>query len=154
MLTQVVGRAGRAKDKGVAVIQTNAPNEKTILLAAKQDYESFYKNEIEIRKAYTFPPFCDIALFSLSAEDERSLNESADGLLKKMRSKITNDIPVIVYGPFEAPIYKAQGRYRKRILIKCKLNRQIRKIFSDIYSEFTKSSGKARLSVDFNPSSL
>ena len=154
MLTQVVGRAGRAKDKGVAVIQTNAPNEKTILLAAKQDYESFYKNEIEIRKAYTFPPFCDIALFSLSAEDERSLNESADGLLKKMRSKITNDIPVIVYGPFEAPIYKAQGRYRKRILIKCKLNRQIRKIFSDIYSEFTKSSGKVRLSVDFNPSSL
>ena len=71
-----------------------------------------------------------------------------------MRSKITNDIPVIVYGPFEAPIYKAQGRYRKRILIKCKLNRQIRKIFSDIYSEFTKSSGKVRLSVDFNPSSL
>lgn len=154
MLTQVVGRAGRAKDKGVAVIQTNAPNEKTILFAAKQDYESFYQNEIQIRKAYTFPPFCDIALFALSSEDEGLLNKSADQLLEKLRGKITNDIPVIVYGPFEAPIYKAQGRYRKRILIKCRLNRQIRKIFSDIYSEFTKLSGRVRLSVDFNPSSL
>lgn len=154
MLTQVVGRAGRAKDRGVAVIQTNSPNEKTILLAAKQDYESFYRNEIQIRKAYSFPPFCDIALMSFSSTDEKSLAKSAEYIMNRLKEKITSDIPVMVYGPFDAPIYKAQGRYRKRILIKCKLGKRIRSIFSDIYSEFSKSSDKTRLSIDFNPSSL
>ena len=74
MLTQVIGRAGRAKDKGVAIIQTNSPNDQTILLSAKQDYEGFYENEIKIRRAYEFPPFCDLALFTLTSAIEDMLD--------------------------------------------------------------------------------
>ena len=127
MLTQVIGRAGRAKDKGIAVIQTNSPSDRTIQLAATQNYEEFYKNEIQIRKSFIFPPFCDLALITVSSTDEREQNRVADSILATLKSRFTEvNAPCVAYGPFEAPIYRYQGRYRKRILVKCKLTSQIR----------------------------
>ena len=155
MLTQVIGRAGRAKDHGIAIVQTNSPNEQTIQLAARQDYDSFYQNEIKIRKSYSFPPFCDLALITLSYTSEHALNKDADRLMKDLEKSLKETgAPVIAYGPFEAPIYKAQGRYRKRIMLKCKLNNQIRAVLSKIYLEYAKGSKGNYLSIDFNPSSL
>ena len=155
MLTQVIGRAGRAKDHGIAIVQTNSPNEQTIQLAARQDYLSFYENEIKIRKAYSFPPFCDLALITLSYANEQALNKDASKLIADLERELKLiNAPVIAYGPFEAPIYKTQGRYRKRILLKCKLNSKIREVFAKIYLEYTKNSKGNYLSIDFNPGSL
>ncbi len=155
MLTQVIGRAGRARDHGIAIIQTNSPNEQTIQLASRQDYEAFYQNEILIRKSYQFPPFCDIALITLSYTNEDRLNEECASLMKMLEAEFKKtDLPVIAYGPFEAPIYKAQNKYRKRIMVKCRLNSKIREIFAKVYFEHSKKSTKDYLSIDFNPSSL
>jgi primosomal protein N' (replication factor Y) len=108
-----------------------------------------------VRKAYTFPPFCDIAVITLSYTSEQALNKDADKLMKDLESQLKGiNAPVIAYGPFEAPIYKAQGRYRKRIILKCKLNNPIREIFAKIYLEYTKNSKGNYLSIDFNPSNL
>lgn len=155
MLTQVIGRAGRAQDKGVAIIQTNSPNDRTILYASAQDYESFYKNEIQIRKAYEFPPFCDIAVLTLSSQAESEVISFSNKVMKSLTDTLTKDkIPAIVYGPFDAPIYKLQGRYRKRIIIKCKLNKQIRGLFSSLLCKFSKDGAGSYMSIDLNPSSL
>lgn len=155
MLTQVIGRAGRASDKGTAVIQTNSPNDLTISLAAKQDYEAFYENEIQIRRAYTFPPFCDLAVLTLSQVDEIMLSKNAEMILKRLETRIKElGVPAIAYGPFDAPVYKTQGRYRKRIIVKCKLTSALRRVFSDIYIDYTRKSDKNFLSIDFNPSSI
>lgn len=155
MLTQVIGRAGRAKDHGVAIIQTNSPNEQTIQLCARQDYDSFYQDEIQIRRAYQFPPFCDIALFTLSGFEETSLMQKAQRLVKILEERMKEiGAPAIAYGPFDAPIYKTNGRYKKRILIKCKLNSALREMFSQVYMEYAKISDKYLLSIDFNPSSI
>ena len=155
MLTQVIGRAGRSRDHGVAIIQTNSPNDQTIQLAAKQDYDAFYENEIQIRRAYQFPPFCDLALINMSSVDERALDSFAKSVIKRLEEELKKiGLPAVAYGPFEAPIYKAQGRYRKRILLKCKLNNAIREVFSKIYSEFLKQSGQNFISIDFNPANL
>ena len=155
MLTQVIGRAGRAKDHGVAIIQTSSPNDQTIQLAARQDYDAFYENEIQIRRAYSFPPFCDIALINMSSIDERVLDSFSRDILSRLEGEMKSlGAPAIAYGPFEAPIYKTQGRYRKRIIIKCKLNNSLRELFSKIYIEFSKRGDKSFISIDFNPSSL
>ena len=155
MLTQVIGRAGRAADKGVAVIQTNAPNDRTILFAAEQDYDSFYQNEIQIRKAYQFPPFCDLAVITVSSPFESETTKVSGEIVTKLETGLKKgNIPAIAYGPFEAPVYKAQGRYRKRIIVKCKLTSPVREIFSDILITLSKSSQKAKISIDFNPVSL
>lgn len=155
MLTQVIGRAGRADDKGVAIIQTNSPNDRTILYASEQDYDSFYQNEIQIRKAYQFPPFCDLALVTISSSVESEVIRLSNDAVKRLQDELTrNNIPAIAYGPFDAPVYKAQGRYRKRIVVKCKLNQTTRGIFSKILIDFSKTSSKSRMSIDFNPSTI
>lgn len=155
MLTQVIGRAGRAKDHGVAIIQTNSPNDQTILLSAKQDYESFYENEILVRRAYEFPPFCDIALITMASKSEGELDKVSGELMKRLESELRRlKTPIKAYGPFDAPVYKSNGAYRKRIIIKCKLNRELREIFSRVYIDFSRSGGRTSLSIDFNPTNI
>ena len=155
MLTQVIGRAGRAKDKGVAVIQTNSPNDQTILLSAKQDYEGFYENEIKIRRAYEFPPFCDLAVLTLSSANEELLNKCSDKVINRLKEEVGSlSVPVKAYGPFDAPIYKSGGKYRKRIIVKCKLTNKLKEVFSKIYTESLQTHEKCFLSIDFNPSSI
>jgi primosomal protein N' (replication factor Y) len=158
MLTQVIGRAGRADKEGEAIIQTNNPDHDCIRLACKQDYESFYKNEIRLRRQLRFPPFCDIALMTLSSEDEKELLRASKILADKFSKLVSeeySDLPLLTFGPFEAPVYRVEGKYRMRMVIKCKLNRRSRSLFSSLLSDFSKSGAKGlNLSIDFNPSNL
>ena len=158
MLTQVIGRAGRSDKAGEAVIQTNNPDHECIRLACAQDYESFYANEIRLRRSLVFPPFCDIALLTLTSADEKELLRASTRLTEMLDSALFDefsDVPVVKYGPFEAPVYKVEGKYRMRTVIKCRLNKRSRALFSMLLSEFSSSGVRGlTLSVDLNPSSL
>ena len=158
MLTQVIGRAGRSKKKGMAIIQTNNPDNDTIRLACKQDYEAFYASEIRLRKLLTFPPYCDIALLTLTCSDEKQVLIGANVLRQEIDKLVVTeyrDVQMIVYGPFESPVYKVEEKYRMRIVIKCRLNRRSRELFSRLLVDFGRNSnGKTALSIDFNPTGL
>ena len=158
MLTQVIGRAGRADREGEAVIQTNNPDNDCIRLACEQNYEKFYQNEIRLRRQLRFPPFCDIALLTVSSPFETELLKATNILAGKFSSLIKeeySDLPLIVFGPFEAPVYKVDNKYRMRIVVKCKLNKRSRAMFATLLSDFSKSGAKElNLSIDFNPSNL
>ena len=158
MLTQVIGRAGRAQKKGVAVIQTCNPDHDVIRLSCQQDYETFYEREIKLRRLLVFPPFCDIALLTLSHRDERELMLAAKALSDELARRVAgtySDVKLIAFGPFEAPVYRADGQYRMRMVIKCKLTKRTRALFAEILSVFQKQgNGVPLLSVDFNPSAL
>ncbi len=158
MLTQVIGRAGRADRPGVAVIQTQNPDHEVIRLACQQDYESFYEREIKLRRALVFPPFCDIALLTLSHTDERKLLPAATALAKELSGLVAgeySDVQIIAFGPFEAPVYRADGKYRMRMVIKCALNTRTREMFGILLDTFGKQKPQTPLlTVDFNPSSL
>lgn len=158
MLTQVIGRAGRAEKSGEAVIQTNNPQHECIKLACDQDYERFYETEIRLRRALVFPPFCDIALLMLTSPDEKELIKASailSDMLRDAQNGDFSDVPLIVFGPFEAPVYKVENRYRMRMVIKCRLNRRSRALFSHLLCEFSRSAIRGlNLSVDFNPTNL
>lgn len=164
MLTQVIGRAGRADDRGVSVIQTFTPESDIIALAAAQDYRTFYEREIRIRRALTFPPFCDIAVLTLSSSDEVLLSKSAVRLGDKLREYLKGefgDVPTAVFGPFEAPVYKVQNVCRLRYVIKCRINKRVRQLLSTLLCDFASAgsvrSGKrvsVRVTVDLNPSEI
>ena len=157
-LTQVVGRAGRAGKAGRAIIQTCNPDHDVIRLACKQDYEAFYEREIRLRRLLVFPPFCDIALLTLSHQNEHTLFAGAKMLTEQLKEAIAgeyNDVKIIAFGPFEAPIYRAEGRYRMRLVIKCRLQKRTRALFRAILSKFQQSgTGLPQLSIDFNPTNL
>jgi primosomal protein N' (replication factor Y) len=158
MLTQVIGRAGRSKKAGEAIIQTVNPDNDCIKLACKQDYESFYNGAITLRKMLKFPPFCDIALFTLSASDEKELMVASKLLSDTVKAECQgaySGIPIELFGPFEAPVYKVENKYRMRMVVKCVLNRESRALFSSVISKFSQGAAKGlTLSVDLNPSNL
>ena len=157
MLTQVVGRAGRGKKRGRAMIQTTNPDNDIIKLACAQDYETFYEREIKLRRQLAFPPFCDIVMFTLTAPDEDDLILACRQFGDTMRERAAEHekMPLVIFGPFEAPVYKVDGKYRMRFVIKCRLNSESRGFFSSLLADFGKRGRiRASISVDINPSSL
>ncbi len=160
MLTQVIGRAGRAEKPGLAVIQTMNPDHDVIRLACTQDYEAFFKEEIRLRRLLQFPPFCDIVLLSLTSPDEKELQKAALRLseeLKALGNTDYPDIPLIAFGPFEAPVYRVDNVYRMRMVVKCKLSRRSRELFSRLLVSFsgdTHGDRRTVLSIDINPSNI
>ncbi len=158
MLTQVIGRAGRAKKAGTAVIQTSNPDNECIRLACRQDYKAFYQSEIRLRKLLVFPPFCDIALLTMTSPDEKEVLRASTMLSAKIKESTENefsDIPLVVYGPFEAPIYKVENKYRMRMVLKCKNNKRTRAFLSSLLAYFSGSGVHGlSLSLDINPTNL
>ncbi len=157
LITQVLGRAGRAEIPGRAVIQTYSPDNSTLRLSAKQDYTTFYDEEIRLRKAAVFPPFCDIVSFTFSGENESQVKSTAEAFGKRLDALAKleyRDVKLIVYGPFEATVYKLSGKYRLRYIIKCKNIGRTRQFLSEMYSEFSSLPESVSLSIDVNPSNV
>lgn len=158
IITQLVGRSGRSEEPGEAVVQTYCPDSETIRLGAEQDYDKFFANEIAMRRALVFPPFCDIAVFGISSGEERLSREFSATLaaeLSRLRKEKYGDVPCVVYGPFEAPLYKLKNKYRMRLLIKHKNNARSRALFSELLKTAEKTAaGKISVSVDINPSTV
>ena len=154
LLTQVIGRAGRSVKGGVAVIQTYAPKNEIIRLACLQDYEKFYEGEIEIRRELTYPPFCDVVTLTVTGEDERDVmtesKRASDMLLEKIKCDGGKN-PFIVFGPFEASVYRVNEKFRMRTVVKCRLNAASREILSSVLSDFSKSARTVSISIDLNP---
>ncbi|MBO5971002.1 MAG: primosomal protein N' [Clostridia bacterium] len=159
LLTQVIGRAGRRDKAGRAIIQTNNPDHEVIELASMQDYETFYKRTIRLRRALVFPPFCDIVLLTLTGKVESDVLKASSVLNENLRALTSSekyrDLPFILFGPFEAPVYRVDSRYRMRMVVKCKLGAQTRRLFAQLLSEFPAEGASApTLSIDFNPTNL
>ena len=153
LLTQVIGRAGRAKSGGKAVIQTYSPKNEVIRLACLQDYDKFYEGEIAVRRELSYPPFCDLVVLTLTSASEAALSREAEHLSKSVLGRLTGELsrlPFVVFGPHEAGVYKLNDKYRMKMVIKCKLNALTRRLFHDILCEFS-SVREVSLAIDQNP---
>ena len=156
LLTQVVGRSGRGKFPGKAIIQTLTPENDIIRLAAKQDYDEFYKTEIKLRKLMTYPPFCDICVIGFSGEDEMRTRVASQCTLDKIKNLTLNeykDEKIIVLGPLPARVQRVNKKYRYRIIIKCRNNANFRKMISEILNDFYQDKRFTSVSIyaDMNP---
>ena len=159
LLTQVIGRAGRRDKPGRAIIQTNNPDHEVIELASMQDYETFYRRTIRLRRALTFPPYCDIVLLTVTGTVEPEVLKASNALSESLRARTGSEkyreLPFIMFGPFEAPVYRVDGKYRMRMVVKCKLNAASRRLFAELLTEFSAGGTSApTLSIDFNPTNL
>ncbi|MDE6664969.1 MAG: primosomal protein N' [Ruminococcus sp.] len=150
LITQVVGRSGRGERRGRAVLQTFIPEHYIINLAAAQNYEDFYKEEIAIRRTMIFPPVCDMCVFCFSGTDDISTKNGASAVLDLMREnlrKLNPRTPVRVLGPVKCSYGKINGRYRWRIIMKCKNTGEIRSFISDILKKSAKLKEMSKVSL-------
>lgn len=159
LITQVVGRAGRGSKKGRAVIQTVSPDSEILSVASAQDYKSFYNNEIVMRKAMTYPPFCDICVIGFSGSDEDKVAVCARQFFEsmvKLNSDKYDKLKMIVLGPLSPKVSKINNTYRRRLIVKCKNNSQLRSFFDELLKEFLnkKEFVDVAVYVDINPENI
>lgn len=159
LLTQVVGRAGRGKFKGTAVIQTCNPQNDVIQIAAKQDYEAFFEDELRTRKMLIYPPYCDICLIGFVGENEnkvKSASQRFTDILKEKLSGEYNELKIIALGPMAARVSKISNKFRYRLILKCKNSARFRALMSEMLK--VTGSEKAFVSVsvyiDINPENI
>lgn len=125
LITQVVGRSGRGDRPGRAIIQTFTPENETIRLAARQDYEAFFASELELRKLQNAPPFCDLLAVTLTGMDERLVLRAGDFVRDELQRSI-GPAGADILGPTPLAVVKVNSRYRFRIHVRCTANARIR----------------------------
>ncbi len=131
LLTQVVGRSGRGKSRGRAIIQTITPENPVIDMAASQDYRKFYRNEIILRKAMLYPPFADLCMVGFVGSRDEEVSRAAGNFLERLKyytQRDYSDVPIRVLGPSPASVKKVSGRYRYKIILKCRNNARFREM--------------------------
>jgi primosomal protein N' (replication factor Y) len=159
LLTQVVGRSGRGDEKGRAVIQTSFPENEIIRFSVKQDYDAFYNTEINIRKAMIYPPYCDICTVGFVSQDEVKASAASKYFLNKIKelnAEQFSDVQLIVLGPIAPHVAKVGGKYRFRIIIKCRNNKRTREMISSLLKDFASNSSFNGVSAiaDMNPDTI
>lgn len=129
LITQVAGRSGRGDKRGRALIQTFSPEHYVINLAAKQNYPAFYAEEIQLREAVFYPPFCDIVTFIFSAVNEIECAKAAKKfalMLIETAKSYAGRVPVRVLGPALCTVGRVNGRFRYSLMVKCKNSASLR----------------------------
>ncbi len=157
LVTQVVGRSGRGESPGKAFIQTDFVENEVIDFAKAQDYEAFYNVELPIRKQMVYPPFCDICVIGFSGESESLTMKAAFKFLndlKELHSREYSEQNIIVLGPAVPKIAKINGKYRVRIIIKCKNTKRLRDMISALLKDFLKNNKEISAFADINPEDI
>lgn len=136
LLTQVVGRAGRGEKTGRAVIQTYTPDNEVIRYAAAQDYDSFYEEEIGLRRLMGSPPFCDLFVLTASGLNEAAVLRACQRLRESLDSWLARApyarLQPRLLGPAPATVAKVNNRYRYRLTLCCKNTKEIRALLSHL----------------------
>ena len=154
LLTQVVGRAGRGEKTGRAMIQTFVPDHDVIRFSARQDYDSFYRTEIQMRRLRREPPFQDVFVLTASGLNETAVLRAC----MKLRGTLEGALsaypePWQLLGPAPAAVAKVNNRYRYRVTLTTKNCAPVRRLLADAIQQANQDRENRGVSVyaDMNP---
>lgn len=159
LLTQVVGRSGRGKWSGTAVIQTYTPENPLFALAARQDYPAFYQKEVAMRRAMLYPPFSDLLVFVFVGEQEEKVRQASHYFSHLLQEKAAGEypkLPLRVLSPSPAAVWKVSGKYRYKLIVKCRLVRDMKQMAAQLLCDFAaeKEFHKVTVYADSNPDTV
>ena len=154
LITQVVGRSGRARDPGFAIIQTTDPDNPVLNLAAAQDYDAFFEQEIAYRKLGLYPPFCGLCVIGFAGAKEIEVARAAARFATLLGQQAAKqpDLPLRVLGPTPGSIEKINDTYRYKLTIKCRNDRRFRDLVRSTLERYEqeKLPSKATVAVDLH----
>ena len=154
LLTQVVGRSGRGARGGRAIVQTYSPDHPIIELAARQDFPAFFSDEVLSRKLHIYPPFCSMATIGfVGAADlpEQEVHTAAKGFAKQfavVAAEKYPHLPIRLLGPTAADISKLAGKYRYKLILKCKNCVETRALLREVLEWFYLSVKRVHVFAD------
>jgi len=153
LITQVSGRAGRGAYKGRAIIQTYNPENETVQAAANQDYEAFYRDEIELRKLLLYPPFCEFLNFVFVSENRYKAEKTAKRFWQELKDE-SDGFDVMFYRVTEAPLFKINNKYRYRFLVKSRYSKELYNRIGNLYKKYISDRTSSQIIIDVNPSNM
>ncbi len=147
LLSQVAGRSGRSEKNGIVIIQTFNPEHYAIQLSKTQDYNMFFKQEMNIRKKLNYPPYCYlVSIKVISTEYEIVKNESSI-IVKRLKDNLSNSL---ILGPSIGSTFKVKNTYRFGITIKYKKEDNLYPYLEKLL-DYYKNNAKIKIDIDFNP---
>jgi len=150
LLNQVAGRAGRGDKKGEVIIQGFNMDHYSIVCASKHDYNSFYNEEMKIRKVLKYPPYYNLCSIKISGKNYDIVLEEAEKIAVYLRKEISDNI---ILGPSAANIPKINNTYYVGIIIKFKNTKEVMPTLNFINDKY-KTNSKVMVEVDLNPIKL
>ena len=150
LMAQVAGRAGRKDIPGTVLIQTRQPDAPVMDLVRRNDYESFYQNQMEERRDFFYPPYSRIITTVIKGQNQDAVERTALSLRTEIAALIGQDK---VLGPDAPPVSKIQYRHIRRIIIKLPLELTVersRSLLSQAVSRSLASESAAGVIVSFD----
>ena len=134
LITQAIGRSGRKEKPGTAIIQTYLPSHYAITFAARQDYELFYRKEMEMRKLQFYPPYAYLASVTLRAKNEEAVIENTYRIVDFLNDEFMDAAQIL--GPSTPYIPFDMGLHVRSILVKFKDPQKAHQIFEKMQQLF------------------
>ncbi len=148
LITQAIGRSGRKEKPGTAIIQTYLPSHYAITFAARQDYELFYRKEMEMRKLQFYPPYAYLASVTLRAKNEETVIENTYRIVDFLNDEFMDTAQIL--GPSTPYIPFDMGLHVRSILVKFKDPKKAHQIFEKMQQLFAYNS-KYELLINIDP---
>lgn len=136
LLSQVSGRSGRSNKQGEVIIQTYNPDNYGILEVVNQDYESFYKKEIDIRKKLLYPPFSNMLTLKVKSINIDLVKEHIIKIYKYLKLNLEETTSIL--GPNLLNIRKLDKKYECSITLKYNKDENLDKIIKFLKTYYNK----------------
>ncbi len=142
LITQVVGRSGRGEKPGTAIIQTLTPKNSVLCQAAAQDYDSFYREELPLRRLRKCPPFRDQLQIGFVGFPQSHVENCAQRFAQLLWQRVSQaglgEAVTDLLGPAPAPVAKINNKFRFRLTLLCANSKPLRLELSRLVQSFSK----------------
>ena len=155
LVTQMSGRAGRADKAGVVVLQTYSPRHYVFAFARDNDYEGFYKKEINIREVTAFPPFTKLVrILCVSEEEERALSLTKEMLVKVRAEQKEHPDRFVSVSGMKSPVKRIENKYRYQIIMRLSRKEETETLLSVYEIVNAQDKKNASVFVEINPQNM
>lgn len=156
LITQVAGRAGRAKRLGQVILQTSQPKHPLLNKLLEEGYGHFSQALLTERQAISLPPYSYQALIRAEATKQERAIDFLHLIKTKISKKLLGKNPFKILGPIPAPMERRIGKYRTQLLLQSANRSSLQKIMKELVLELENlsSTNGVQWSLDVDPVDL
>lgn len=150
LLMQTAGRSGRGEKKGSVIIQTFNPEHYAITLASKHDYIDFFKQEMEVRRKLSYPPYYYLIYIKVIGKDYNKISVESNKIASILTRELKNSK---ILGPTTCSVFKLKGLFRFGIIIKYKKEEKMEEVLQSLVNHY-KGNQTVKVDIDVNPNNF
>ncbi len=150
LLMQTAGRSGRGEKNGSVIIQTFNPEHYAITLASKHDYIDFFKQEMEVRRKLSYPPYYYLIYIKVIGKDYNKISVESNKIASILTRELKNSK---ILGPTTCSVFKLNGLFRFGIIIKYKKEEKMEEVLQSLVNHY-KGNQAVKVDIDVNPNNF